>query len=37
METSAAFLNQYECERYYQYNKGLLFDEQQAQLHGALR
>ena len=23
------FLEQYECERYYQYNKELLFDEQE--------
>ena len=32
-----AFLNQFECGRYYQYNKGLLFEEQEAQMKGALR
>lgn len=36
-EASVAFLNQYECERYYQYNKGLLFDEQEAQMQGELK
>lgn len=34
---SAAFLNQFECGRYYQYNKGMLFEEQEAQMKGALR
>jgi|MGYP000009251333 hypothetical protein len=28
-EACVRFLDEYECERYYQYNKDLLFDEQE--------
>lgn len=30
------FLSQYECERYYQYNKELLFDEQEQVIRGTM-
>ena len=35
-EASVAFLNQYECERYYHYNKELLFDEQEQRIQKLL-
>lgn len=35
-EASVAFLGQYDCERYYHYNKELLFDEQEKALRGIL-
>ena len=35
-EASVAFLEQYDCERYYHYNKELLFDEQEKALRGLL-
>lgn len=33
---SIEFLKEYECERYYHYNKELLFDEQEAGVRGLL-
>lgn len=35
-EACVWYLNQYECERYYQYNKELLFDEQEQEIRGML-
>lgn len=35
-EACVRFLNEYECERYYQYNKDLLFDEQEQSMRKRL-
>lgn len=35
-EACIRFLNEYQCERYYRYNKELLFDQQEQVIRGKL-